>query len=131
MNTTPLDFFELNKQTSKHEWKMLTSFTFPSDPELLMLMNELDKAGIPNHLLDKSNGAIAPIMTGEKGGLQVYINENHWQEAVAILKSQRSVATEIYDKTDDTPKRSVASIIMLIAILLLLIGIALQAFIYQ
>ncbi len=128
MNSTPLDFFEPGYSKPKYQWKMLTSFTFPSDPELLILMSELQKAEIPNHLLDKSNGAITPIMTGEKGGLQLFIDQNRWDEALEILKTQRSLATEIYDKTNDSPKRSMASVIMLIAIILLVLCVVLQGF---
>jgi hypothetical protein len=85
---------------SNSSWALLSSYDFAFDSELLMLTEALTEAEINNHTMDKSGGAINPMLSGNNGHVQLYVDKNKWKEAQQILKNQRVTSNEVFDSSN-------------------------------
>lgn len=95
-----LDQFDQNmppQKDSDSAWALLSSYDFAFDSELLMLTEALDEANIQHHTMDKSGGAINPMMSGNNGNVQLYVDKNEWEAAQQIYQKLRVTSNEVYD----------------------------------
>ena len=113
MNNTPLDQdfdFQNTPNPDKtlydanQNWALLVTYDFTSDAELLTLTDALKEAEIPNHVMDKSTGLVNPLLSGQKGAVQLYVAQNRWDEAMELYSSTHKVTQQIYDEEDAKTK---------------------------
>ena len=113
MNNTPLDQNFDFQSTPNHDkklydanpnWALLVTYDFSSDSELLMLTDALNEAEIPNHVMDKSTGLVNPMLSGQKGAVQLYVAQNKWDEAMELYNSTHKVTQQVYDEENAKTK---------------------------
>ena len=107
MNNTPLDQnfdFQGTPNPDKtlydanQNWALLVTYDFTSDAELLTLIDALNNAQIPNHVMDKSTGLVNPLLSGQKGAVQLYVAQSKWDDAVTLYQNTHKVTQEVYDE---------------------------------
>ncbi len=113
MNNTPLDQnfdFQGKPNPTKNiydanpSWALLVTYDFTSDSELLALIDALTDAQIPHHVMDKSTGLVNPLLSGQKGAVQLYVAQNRWDDAVTLYQNTHKVTQEVYDEENNRTK---------------------------
>lgn len=116
MNNTILDHFEIEKGISEGNWTLLRAYAYPFDAELVMLQEALHEAAIPSVVLDKSNGAINPLLGGS-GTVHLFVPTETLSEAKQILDNQTFVTQQVYD---NNPPKGISIWVKLLFIILVL-----------
>ena len=113
MNNTPLDQdfdFQNTPNPDKNLydanpiWALLVTYDFASDSELLALTDALTDAQIPYHVMDKSTGLVNPLLSGQKGAVQLYVVQNKWDDAVELYKNTHKITQQVYDDENTRTK---------------------------
>jgi tetratricopeptide (TPR) repeat protein len=130
MNETPLDQlddFSSYNSNNYNYWALLVTYNYVYDAELLMLKDALDEVEIPNHVLDKSTGLVNPMLSGQKGAVQLYVAQDRLEEAQEIYTKTHQIAQEIYDKEEKNDKWKWVRTLIFVFLALYLLGLIFSA----
>ena len=129
MRENPLDQdYNFNIYSAdKSNWALLVTYNFTSDAELLMLQDTLEEAEIPCYIMDKSTGLVNPMLSGQKGAVQLYVAQENLAEAQEIYQKTHKIAQEIYDKEEKNDKWKWARLIIRIFLAFFILNFILKA----